>query len=513
MKEAEFELGKAQTVLDVLKEGKTPETVKPDPSTVTPIIPDTGNKGDPDSSTPDLYVAKTNSYRFLESALEGVNEQLQLNANLTELTDDDEDKMRLLKERVELLKQEQKAQSELANSKRAAIQSNITALKKNYDIDVIYDPNKNELVIQNQERINELQGANIEATNELRKNAEELINETLSLNDANKTLGDNWWSNKAAIQTSLKSISDIQINILKNFTTAQEKLTDVLEKQVESRKKTIEKEYDDLKDAVSDILEELDRANEGDDYDKATKKQQDKIMTLVKKKSSLLLAAKSGDMEAISQLKDIQQEEAEEREKLAEMQSDRQRTLVKQNLQDVVNVAEKSKNVQVDALNEIGDKTKVMATVAEALFQTTMDKYDDVLKKFLLNIGIGEEEVTKIMSDMKPELNTMYNSQKTNVDNMKEQGITASTVTDVSKLVDTSGMNIVQATMAKQNPTGYDTDWKKYITNKYNATLEYQKTTSWSSPTQLQASQENTELRSKYGITSDVLTWEEVQRY
>jgi hypothetical protein len=61
----------------------------------------------------------------------------------------------------------------------------------------------------------------------------------------------------------------------------------------------------------------------------------------------LLLAAKSGDMEAISQLKDIQQEEAEEREKLAEMQSDRQRTLVKQNLQDVVSTAEKSKNVQV----------------------------------------------------------------------------------------------------------------------------------------------------------------------
>jgi len=170
---------------------------------------------DPDGKTPDLYFSNLSSaYVELENAIKDVNKELTVNESLLDKTIDDESKIPILKQKTELLKKEQAAISDLAGKKKESIQGGIAALGQyGVDFGISYDPSANSLVIRNMEAINQIKGKDIETTNKLRKEAEDLLNSTIKLNGENESLGNNWWSVDSKKLSTLKEIEKIQENI------------------------------------------------------------------------------------------------------------------------------------------------------------------------------------------------------------------------------------------------------------------------------------------------------------
>ena len=172
---------------------------------------------------------------------------------------------------------------QLAEARRSVIQQNVGKLQ-GLGFDIFYDRNANELVIRNMEHLNQLKGEDAEATNKLRKETEELINTTLSLNDANRQA----------------SIQYIQLN--KEIKSIREELKKYAEDLIESYQnyvvKKIEEEIDAWEDAkkkaqesaqkkIDAIQSEIDRLRERNEQLKIEEERQERLIEIAKQKEIL----------------------------------------------------------------------------------------------------------------------------------------------------------------------------------------------------------------------------------
>lgn len=110
---------------------------------------------------------------------------------------------------LDLKSKENELLHEQTDLRRNMIQQNADELE-NMGFQVDYDPASNDFFIKNLDHINELMGKNQEETNDLRKKAEDLIDTTESLNDANVDSSLTWYTNADAAKEYKKQLMDIR---------------------------------------------------------------------------------------------------------------------------------------------------------------------------------------------------------------------------------------------------------------------------------------------------------------
>lgn len=268
----------------------------------------------------EIYQAQINQFQKLEDAIALVNLQLERNNILTDISPE-KDKINLLSERIELLKQEQQILHSLAEAKRTVISQNVSKLS-NMGFDVSYDPATNNLVIHNMERLNQIKGKDVETTNKLRKKYEELIKETLSLNDANRQAGTQYMQLDKEIKTTTETIENLKKKQREAAQTIEQEIIQALkdrdskEKEIEQNRLNRKKEI--LQEELNEELEIIEKKKEAyeEDYEAYKESIEQKYQAQIdalKREKDLLRQQYEEDK--------FQEEQQERREKLTKLES------------------------------------------------------------------------------------------------------------------------------------------------------------------------------------------------
>ncbi len=392
----------------------------------------TPNGGSSSKSETELYMAEAEALMEYKNAIEDVNDALQVNESLLSRVENDKDKIPLIEKKIELLKEQKKAYSELANQNRELIKSKLSKLG-NYGVDfnLAYDPKFNKL-LYDKSKINNIYGKDIESTNELRKSAEGLLDEIESLNNENKSLGSNWFSTDKEIVSSTKEVRDLLKKIndeaakaiqddaskrLETYENAQDKIADLLKKKYEQQKKDEEKALDDslekYKEYVDEKIKQIDRekdaANYKDDIDDMNKK----IMELQHKKNALTPAALSGDVEAMAKVKELDKDIEEATTDKKRKQRNRGfdlRTEALQGLSEKKEKDTKEAKEQVDIKYEkLLDENNLKLEAQTILLDKNVNRATESIKSLFTTTGenatkLGELIQTELINKL-PELN------------------------------------------------------------------------------------------------------------
>jgi TP901 family phage tail tape measure protein len=358
------------------------------------------------TSTPDIYTAEINQFQAYEDALADINTQLERNEALQKLANND-DKIALLSKRVELLKQEQKALHDIAEARRQAISQNVSKLQSQ-GFDISYDSATNQLAIRNWQHINDLKGKNIEATNKLRKATEDLLQNTVKLNEANQDASKEWYSVEGSINDVNNSIAEINKSIAETITNTVksqvsdlkqglEQIMDAEEEAHQKRLDNIEEEKKKFDDYMDDKINQLDREKAASDYSDDVNEITNELNKLQTERAKYSMAVASGATEAISIVADLDEQISEKKKQLSEKQEDREYDLRKQNLQDQkesydddLEAKKDRENKKYDAvkasydklLNDISTFTDSTTTLNTSMVDSMIQDYNNLSSQF-----------------------------------------------------------------------------------------------------------------------------------
>lgn len=204
-----------------------------------------GGGGGGSGSDTEEYIVELDKLKKAMQALADVQQEIEKNDTELDAAETSQEKYDLLGKKIELYDKERVALHNLADARRAVIKTNVEELRsKGFKVD--YDPENHKLEIKNEEHINELKGKDIEATNELRKEMEELISTTEDLNDANKDTSQSWWENYYEQKDLLKERLDTEIEMYKE--------------QLENERRIRNVSVQDIKDSYDDMINALKKA-------------------------------------------------------------------------------------------------------------------------------------------------------------------------------------------------------------------------------------------------------------
>ena len=305
-------------------------------------------------SATEVYRAQVNILYELEEQLRRVNIALERNQILTNLADESE-KNQLYNERIGLLRQQQDALHQINEARRKMIRDiNNQLSSAGFQID--YNAQLNELMIKNMKYLSNF-------TDDAAKEYENLIKKVLDLNEANQDSSTKWLQIEQDIESVIESMISLNEANKDVIATVESKIMDIIRKRYEEQGKIREEEYKKEKEAlnnslneyrsyVQDMLDEMDRLYNTEDYEKQIQKQSQAIMDIQSDINKLSLAAESGDMDAQTKINDLRKKLDEEREKLVEIQTKRERDLRKQNLQDSIKDYEENTKKQIEILDK-----------------------------------------------------------------------------------------------------------------------------------------------------------------
>lgn len=204
-----------------------------------------GGGGSGSGSDTEEYIVELDKLKKAMQALADVQQEIEKNDTELDAAETSQEKYDLLGKKIELYDKERDALHNLADARRAVIKTNVEELRsKGFQVD--YDPKNHKLEIKNEEHINELKGKDTEATNELRKEMEELISTTEDLNDANKDTSQSWWENYYEQKDLLKERLDTEIEMYKE--------------QLENERRIRNVSVQDIKDSYDDMINALKKA-------------------------------------------------------------------------------------------------------------------------------------------------------------------------------------------------------------------------------------------------------------
>ena len=305
-------------------------------------------------SATEVYQAQVNILYELEEQLRRVNIALERNQILTNLADESE-KNQLYNERIGLLRQQQDALHQINEARRKMIRDiNNQLSSAGFQID--YNAQLNELMIKNMKHLSNF-------TDDAAKEYENLIKKVLDLNEANQDNSTKWLQIEQDIESVIESMISLNEANKDVIATVESKIMDIIRKRYEEQGKIREEEYNkekevlnnslnEYKSYVQGMLDEMDRLYNTEDYEKQIQKQSQAIMDIQSDINKLSLAAESGDMDAQTKINDLRKKLDEEREKLVEIQTKRERDLRKQNLQDSIKDYEENTKKQIEILDK-----------------------------------------------------------------------------------------------------------------------------------------------------------------
>jgi TP901 family phage tail tape measure protein len=393
-----------------------------------------------ESKPTEIYEAEINQFQQLEDALAKVNYEIERNQALTDIAED-KDKINLLSKRIDLYKEEQKILHQLAEARRNVIQQNVGKLQ-GLGFDISYDRNANELVIRNMERLKQLKGKDAEATNKLRKETEELIKETLSLNDANRQAGVQYIRlNKDILSTtdSIKQIKEEQKKYAEDLIESyQEYLLYTIDKQIEkyeelkkSAQESAQKRIDDINEEIEKLEKENDELKEQEEREKRLSelaKQRELVENIQKEKNVRIF--QNGEWIWVADPNKLK----EETDKLKEMEEDysrweaenrRQNEIQRlkdqiKSIQDELKEEEKRYDEKIKKLQNFTkkhkeeiDKQKFQVTSYSELVQSLIGIEEESYKQRLDLLDKFVKDYNKLISSIKTEVPTgnVYSSK------------------------------------------------------------------------------------------------------
>lgn len=295
-------------------------------------------------------------YYEVNNALQKLNNELEKNNQL--LTNaDGEEKIRLEKERIDLLYKEIKAQQDLREEKLKESEELRSQLSNN---GFKFDTNGN---LTNDDYIDSLvswaNGQNSKEAQENVKNLSDMIKKYTEL-----------------ILTDIPKIDSAILGIKNDIISAQKGISDVLKKQRDERIKAIQDVTDATKKSIQEQKDAYNKAFEIEEYEDKLKEGQDKLKEL---QSSLLDAQRMGDQELIKSLG---------------KQIEEQRKFINNDI----------RNKEKENANDIFDKE------LSNLDETAKKKIDEINKK------LSDEEILKMVQagviSLDEALNNIENSTK-----------------------------------------------------------------------------------------------------
>lgn len=204
-----------------------------------------GGGGGGSGSDTEEYIVELDKLKKAMQALADVQQEIEKNDTELDAAETSQEKYDLLGKKIELYDKERVALHNLADARRAVIKTNVEELRSR-GFQVEYDPENHKLEIKNEEHINKLKGKDTKATNELRKEMEELISTTEDLNDANKETSQSWWKNYYEQKDLLKERLDTEIEMYKE--------------QLENERRIRNVSVQDIKDSYNDMINALKKA-------------------------------------------------------------------------------------------------------------------------------------------------------------------------------------------------------------------------------------------------------------
>lgn len=285
-------------------------------------------------------------------------------------------------------------------------------------------------------------------------------------------------------------VKDPNADAIKSAQDAQSAITDIIESEVDKRKKAIEDYYETELDAIQKISDANEKQWAEEDYKDSVADQMDSLKKLNEEKSKYMAAALSGDLTAQKKIREIDEDIAAEKEKLTDTQVENQRNLQKQALDDKKTALEAEKKLELDKLETVFDKSKVTATALQSLFASNLDGFNSILTTYLKNLGIAESEIKKIIGGV---TNT-FGQASAGVAVAKSAGVSASEFPSYAE----GGKSPMQVAM--ENSSYGQKIGAKGIENDLKTLLSLQQ--SWAGATDKQAVNDQANaIRKKYGIT------------
>lgn len=335
---------------------------------------------------------------------------------------------------------EQEALHNLVEARRELIQEDIATLRDQGFI-INYDPEQNNLFIENTEHVNDLMGATQEETNDLRKEMEELINSIIDMNDANQESGKSWWDLAQNIQQVKEELAENATSIFDDFIDymdafelwadsginrvaalsqkqaelnrlyeegyltiqayreqsfdlqqeiyeeQRDAITEIIELTEEMIKQEVEDQIDALEKQIEAYRELIDLRKEALEENKRENDHQDEINEKLEEMAKLRqqidrlnLAAQSGDRAAAAEKAALDEQYAELQKELVDMQADYSYDTQQDALDKEMEAFEEQKNEEIKKLEESIDTEVKLYNLAIARINEGWDKlYQDLI--------------------------------------------------------------------------------------------------------------------------------------
>lgn len=221
--------------------------------------------GSSSNSETELYIADIDKLAAAEQRLTDVQNKLSTTDVLKDLSSNSDQQIANIRKEIGLYINEQKALEELNSERRKQIQENVSKLTSQ-GFNVEYDTWANKFQVTNMEHINELKGKDVEATNELRKSAESLIDTTTELNKSNIEGAQDWLSAVKSIKDGYSEMQDIVSNTVDKAFDKVSKLLDKEKDAYETQKSNLESVASTVTSYINDYIDSLQAEN--DELDK-----------------------------------------------------------------------------------------------------------------------------------------------------------------------------------------------------------------------------------------------------
>lgn len=369
---------------------------------------------DKENKEKDIYSAKINQFHELEEALKLANLELERNNILTNLAEE-KDKIGLLSERVELLKQEQEALHNLNEARRDALEQNVDKLNA-LGLGATYDRATDTLEIKNRQQLNEIilanaraKGLDADKTNELLKSTEELVKETDSLSDAIDKGKNTWWQYENEIDSAnkaIKKITEDQKDLVQKYIDSYfDYLNKSINKQIQAIEDLKSAMQEKVRKSVESLQEEIDKLEEENALLKEQEERQKRLDNIAKQRKLIANIEKERNVrmlingewqyvadpkklkEAQDRLRDLKEDYdkwEEENNRKAEIQKLRDQI---KNLQDTQKAKEKEYDNDIKTLRKYLDKQK---DLLDASIEAQITTWDELIKK-LNEVGVAYE--------------------------------------------------------------------------------------------------------------------------
>ena len=294
------------------------------------------------------------------------------------------EKIDLIQQRIDAMREEQKAIEALNDARDKEIQKNVETLRAQ-QFDISYDPTTDELQIKNIEHLNELKGENQEKTNKLIQDTEDMINTTKEMADANKDLADTWQDNVYTLSDYADELLELQ------ETLHDEKITDIEFKiDVADELNRVEDKIDGLTEKITQTIDDLNKA-----YAMGLDNTSDYVQSLIKEL-----------MDAANDIKEAQKEIYENKRD----DYDSAKNAVVKVIENNIEALQKQKE-ELEALNDEQDRALQLAKLKEALSKAQQSKVIQVYRK---GLGWVYEADQDAINEAKKNLADFENEERIN---------------------------------------------------------------------------------------------------